>query len=328
MALPIWENLPKNQGSNEKIEEAIAAAIAAHNANEAAHLAEGQSLQSHRASEVIDHLVKSVVEAILADGAISSRCLTADQIIGKDFRTAEDVGEAVDGIKYNSDGIQMFQGGEKKVDIPVSGNPYFAGYIYASGLFYLKSFMITNWESIDSWQSSITGTITNTWGNLLLGTTTSQNSVVWVSNETLGGREVNFALKSPYFQAHLRFWNNTNQYGYFGIGQDDLLNDPHGFGFKINNGNIYACVYNDDYEETAYQITGIDITEYHIYRAEMVSGESLKFFVDNVLKHQIAYDPDVFPTEANPSRFTFVLKTLEASIKRLSCESLLFAQDL
>lgn len=328
MALPIWENLPKNQGSNEKIEEAIANAIAAHNANEAAHLAEGQSLQSHRASEVIDHLVKSVVEEILADGAISSRCLTADQIVGKDFRTAKDVGVAVDGVKYNSDGIQMFQGGEKKVDIPVSGNPFFAGYIYASGLFYLKSFKITSWESLDGWNVSGTGSASNGWGVLALQTTSIANSFVEIDNEGIGIRGIDFDNNSPYFQTYLRFESNSDQIAYFTIGSNPLSGDPIGFGFKVSNNNLYAVYYDIDFNETSFQIIDVDITENHIYRAEMVSGETLKFYVDNVLKHSANYDADSFPSSSNPVQFCFSIKTLNTSIKRLYCENLLLSQDL
>ena len=61
MALPTWGMLAKNQDDPEKIEEAIARMIAEHNDDEAAHLGVGQSLQSHKASEIIDHLISSVV---------------------------------------------------------------------------------------------------------------------------------------------------------------------------------------------------------------------------------------------------------------------------
>jgi len=61
MALPTWGMLEKSQVDSETIEEAIARLIAEHNANETAHLGEGQSLQSHKAEEIIDHVVGSVV---------------------------------------------------------------------------------------------------------------------------------------------------------------------------------------------------------------------------------------------------------------------------
>ena len=56
-----WGLLPKSQTDSEKIEEAIARMIQEHNEDETAHLGAGQSLQSHKASEIIDHVVHSVL---------------------------------------------------------------------------------------------------------------------------------------------------------------------------------------------------------------------------------------------------------------------------
>lgn len=61
MAVEIWENMPKNQGDSEKIEEAIDRVIGEHNDDENSHVEEGQSLTSHKAAKVIDHIARSVV---------------------------------------------------------------------------------------------------------------------------------------------------------------------------------------------------------------------------------------------------------------------------
>lgn len=61
MATEVWGMLAKSQIDPETIEEAIARLILAHNEDETAHLGVGQSLQSHKASEIIDHLVRSIV---------------------------------------------------------------------------------------------------------------------------------------------------------------------------------------------------------------------------------------------------------------------------
>jgi hypothetical protein len=58
---PTWEHLAKNAEDAEKIEEAIARLIEEHNEDSEAHLAEGQSLNSHKDSEIIDHLAGSVI---------------------------------------------------------------------------------------------------------------------------------------------------------------------------------------------------------------------------------------------------------------------------
>jgi hypothetical protein len=61
MSDPNWGMLSKSQSDNETIEEAIARVVEEHNEDEASHLETGQSLQSHKASEIIDHLAESIV---------------------------------------------------------------------------------------------------------------------------------------------------------------------------------------------------------------------------------------------------------------------------
>lgn len=61
MADPIvWGMLPKAQDDPTTIDEAIAAAIAAHDDDPTAHLDVGQSLETHRANDMIDHPAGSV----------------------------------------------------------------------------------------------------------------------------------------------------------------------------------------------------------------------------------------------------------------------------
>lgn len=59
--MTVWGLLTKSLIDNEKIEEAIVRLIAAHEADETAHLGAGESLQSHKASEIIDHAARSIV---------------------------------------------------------------------------------------------------------------------------------------------------------------------------------------------------------------------------------------------------------------------------
>lgn len=72
MADPVvWGALPKTQTDATTIDDAIAAAIAVHNADPDAHLEAGGSLQSHKASEIIDHEALSVVADKLVDDQLS-----------------------------------------------------------------------------------------------------------------------------------------------------------------------------------------------------------------------------------------------------------------
>lgn len=81
MATPTWGLLAKSAVDSEKIEEAIARLIAEHNDNEDSHLEVGQSLQSHKAAAIIDHLAGSIIEDKIGDGQISLIKLTETKFI-------------------------------------------------------------------------------------------------------------------------------------------------------------------------------------------------------------------------------------------------------
>ena len=57
----VWGSLQKAQDDPTTIDEAIATAIANHNADSAGHLVSGGSLTNHKANDVIDHPVGSVL---------------------------------------------------------------------------------------------------------------------------------------------------------------------------------------------------------------------------------------------------------------------------
>lgn len=85
-----WGMLPKSQVDPEKIEEAIARMIKEHNEDETAHLGPGQSLQSHKASEIIDHLINSIVTDKLADKSVTPKKIYEDTwIIESNFESLD-----------------------------------------------------------------------------------------------------------------------------------------------------------------------------------------------------------------------------------------------
>jgi len=61
-----WGSLPKSQEDNSTIDQEIDSKIVVHNNDPDAHLEAGQSLQSHKASQIIDHIARSVVRDKLA----------------------------------------------------------------------------------------------------------------------------------------------------------------------------------------------------------------------------------------------------------------------
>lgn len=61
MATLTWEHLPKNNIDNETIEQAIVRIVTAHNEDNTAHMAAGQSIDIHRKEGVLDHKLGSVL---------------------------------------------------------------------------------------------------------------------------------------------------------------------------------------------------------------------------------------------------------------------------
>lgn len=65
----IWGNKPRAVNDGTLIDEAIGLAVSSHNDDPDAHLNEGQSITTHRAAEIIDHLAESIVNDKLANKA-------------------------------------------------------------------------------------------------------------------------------------------------------------------------------------------------------------------------------------------------------------------
>ena len=61
MADPVWGLLQKAQDDPETIEEAIVRLITAHEADAGAHTGAGESLETHKAQDIIDHKAGSVL---------------------------------------------------------------------------------------------------------------------------------------------------------------------------------------------------------------------------------------------------------------------------
>lgn len=78
MSIETWGLMDKSLTDAEKVEAAISRLITAHNADETAHLGVGQSLQSHKASEIIDHLIGSVLADKLQNSGLVLTCVFDD----------------------------------------------------------------------------------------------------------------------------------------------------------------------------------------------------------------------------------------------------------
>lgn len=81
MSIITWGQLLKSLIDGEKIEGAIARMIQEHLDNPEAHLGAGQSLQSHRMAEIIDHLALSIVTDKIKDKEVTVNKVFDDRIV-------------------------------------------------------------------------------------------------------------------------------------------------------------------------------------------------------------------------------------------------------
>lgn len=115
MGTYIWGDMNRATNDATTIDEAIATAITAHDDDPEAHLDTDQSLQSHRASEIIDHLAESVVNDKLSK--VSRRYMAiVDPDSEVDFDT---IAEAVDYCSSNGYGDIFIVAGTHYISEPL-----------------------------------------------------------------------------------------------------------------------------------------------------------------------------------------------------------------
>lgn len=332
MAITLWGLLPKSAVDDETIEEAIDRLILAHNEDETSHLDTGQSLQSHKASEIIDHIANSIIEDKIATGAVSSRNITTNQIVGKDFRTATDVGSGVDGVKMISTGIEMWQDGEKKVDIPTSGDPFFAGILKAKEIHFLRKFWQYFFTTKDIVGESGTGSSTLALGYMYLETGSTLNNVrsLWIPDDL--ALTIDTSALDCNFETVVNIANGSQETAIFGVNMKEGVPDntnpggiANGISFEAISGTLYAVVYDDSEVRHATALSGVTLTDWNNYRIEVIAGTSVKFYVNGVLKHT---DTDNFPNITSYFPFGYYVKTLHSSFSRLLVSSLTFEGEI
>lgn len=324
--MDVWGDLPKSQVDNSTVDDEIDALIQAHLDDPDAHLEVGQSLQSHKASEIIDHLASSIIEDKIATGEISSRCLTSDQIIGKDFRTAEDVGLEVDGVKFDDTGIEMWQAGEKKVDIPISGDPTFQGNVKVGMLEYLKYTLQSVFDSIDGW--NFTNPYTSA-KQINTGYCEFNHISTYGSYfELYLNADPYFGLvpdrdKNLFFSAVAYYNPSDSCVGYIGMG---LLSSESGFGFKFTQSGLYACWRDEDTVEHTSSITFTNTSNYHRFDIRYYPDVKVEWYVDGVLVKTKTW-AEIGSSNGVYCPFYLYVKSNNTNTATLICRSLLFQQD-
>lgn len=320
--LPNWGMLEKSQVDDQTVDEAVAAAITAHLDDEAAHVGVGQSLQSHAASVIIDHLASSIVEDKLASGCVTTNKITSNQIIGKDLRTATDVGSGVDGVKMTADGIEMWQGGERKVNIPRTGDALLAGDVKVNSLAYLK-FTLQSWfESLDGW--NITADIFSYLGYLEISTPSTINTI----RDAFVPTDDQFSIapnqtKDMIFEAVAAVAGTTAIDGRIGIGN---LEDDNGVGFRLTKTKVYRLYFDFENVEHTVELTGLDPQVLHTYRVVVTDQESVEWYVDGVLLSTLVW-PGTDPLLGSAKIIHFWLKNTEEGVVKLLAYRALYQQN-
>lgn len=265
----IWGMLPKALDDDQTILEAVAALIAAHEADEEAHLGVGESLQSHRASEIIDHLAASVVQDKILDGEIN--------LAKKSWNEFE----------YN-----------------------------------------TCFDSIDAWNKDISKVEIGVAGMLISSGSVNQ-SYGYLNAEGYGDSEATNFAKNMLFQTAFKLGQITSQVVKILMGGYDFDGTSENFGFRINNGTLYAMHTKSDGDvETIIttEITGITLTNFNVFRAEFdISSQSFKFYVNGILKATHTTD---IPSGSTPELFLFQIHNDEAVNKYLYVKYLSISKTL
>jgi hypothetical protein len=141
MATTTWGMLQKSLTDSETIEEAIERIVQEHDDDANSHLDDGQSLKSHKASEIIDHLALSIVQDKIGDGEISLQKLLADHRI---LITAM---ESLDGWSLFGNNAQDF--GCLRLYTNATTNAYAGGYVVPS------YWVGIDWDKDFFWQATI-----------------------------------------------------------------------------------------------------------------------------------------------------------------------------
>lgn len=249
MALPVWGNLEKSQIDDETIEEAIGRLIQAHEDDPNAHVEAGESLQSHKAQAIIDHVVASIIADKIKNGEVTVPKLSWDK------------------------------------------------------------FLITaEFESLDGWEKGGVGaeTITIVLGGTKLETGAVDADTAYIScvPATGMGENPNFD-DHPIFQLRLKIMDKGFAEAHMHIGQNGFQATGNDYiGFRFDQNVIYAVCRDSVTGETAVDITGaVEAENPHDYKVEHVAANSVKFYIDGVLKTTIATN---IPTGDNEMAAMFI----------------------
>jgi len=105
-----------------------------------------------------------------------------------------------------------------------------------------------------------------------------------------------------------------NTLAYVCVGGEGVANEPPGFGFKFEDGNLYAVQWTWEdagFVEYVQQITGISLSVKHLYRVQVVPEDSKAYYwVDGVAVAELAI---VASSDVGLQIFSTYVKTKQAT---------------
>ena len=315
MPIVCWGALGKAANDPTTIDEAIMAYVAAHDADINAHGLAGYAINVHRDDSPLDHI----------DYSVTSDKLTINQIVGKDFRTDNDVGPGRDGVMFNPFGIQMYQSGVRRVYIPTSGNAEFLGTVTVEQLKYLTFFVQTFFDSMDAWIDTKQGWLNYSPGTLGDRFFATKTVAGYFCKTYLEGNVV-FPSKNPFFEVNGKMDGTTNGFGYFGIGDvGDGNTADAGFGFGEVKRTPYAMVLWGGQRYSAL-IEGVNTADNAIWRAQMNKQTgNITFFING---HMYATIPDPGIDDFPDCIFMINQTTSIAARRVMNFHSIMFGHTL
>ncbi len=182
-------------------------------------------------------------------------------------------------------------------------------------------------ESIDGWTTAKldSGSVTLALASVLLATGATSLSWARLSGEAFEEGNAADYLKNPRFIVIAKALANTSQEIFLNCGSWDL----DGFGFKIVNGTLYALHLKDTDEYTTDISVGVNILEWHRYKAIYTSGEKIEFYVDDILRatHDSNLPEDGADAADEINYFSYRIKNTAAANKRLVIKYCVLQQD-
>ena len=206
------------------------------------------------------------------------------------------------------------------------------GAIDVGKLFFNRQFIMTFFESLDGWTTTLVGSgaATPRLGSATLSGPILDDEAEIVSKAGSTAFVINWDSKNPMFESYVDLSASSNITVRFGIGDLSALDSggtTEGFGFKYTGG-VLSALSLDDGVESLTTITGITVTNVNRYSAIMdSSNKSIKFYING--NHVATHDSgDELPDGTSSVLLSFYYKNNTSTIKFIGLHNTIFAQDL